>query len=204
MKTALTLLLASMVTGCATMRDVLPTTEYVLSAGMKISAETPNGHVEIRAGNGTERSFSGDGWSKKRVLVPRSTRWYGSLGLYDPAASHSPYGRLLADEGRLFFESESEALRYLYVGSGHLKPVFSSRGLVVGFHVAPGPDGEPTRHIVLWQIYIHGERPRALRGADDAAIKVEGGEIPEIASPNPARIGHPMTLGAHEYAPEKG
>ena len=202
MKVGLAFLLIMMAAGCAPKHDLLPYTEYVLTRGMKISANTPNGHIEILAGEGTERTFSGDGWEKRRSLIPRTTRWYGSLGLYDPADSSSPYGRLLVDEGRLFFESESEALRYLYVGSDYSKPVFNRRGLVVGFHIEPVGSGEPVRSVEVWQIYIKGRRPQTMRGADDEAIRVEGGEIPESASPYPAEVGYEKTLGEREYVPE--
>ena len=196
------MLLILVVAACAKKHDLLLNTEYVLSAGMKIAAKTPNGRIEILAGDGTERIFSGDGWSKRCSLTPRTTRWYGSLGLYDPAASYSPHGRLLVDEGRLFFASESEALRYLYVGSKNSKPVFNSRGLVVGFDVQPIPGGEPTRSVFVWQIYIDGKRPQSLRGADDEALKVEGGGILETAWPNQAPVGYEKILGDREYVPE--
>ena len=38
-----------------------------------------------------------------------------------------------------FSKRNQKALRYLYVGSDHFKPVFSSRGLVVGFDVESIP-----------------------------------------------------------------
>jgi len=182
---------------------LLPYTETVLSKGMTITATNPNGVVTISGGSGTSRTFSGPGWSKKRNLIPRTTRWYGTLGLYDPAESDSPYGRLLVDEGKLFFDSESDALRYLYGGSGYSKPVFNNRGLVVGYHVENIPGGEPMRSVDVWQIYIKGKRPIALRGADDSAITVKGGSIPDTATPYPAPIGLEMTLGDKEYSPEK-
>ena len=176
-------------------------TEFVLKDGMTITATNRNGTVTISAGPGTERTFSGDGWTKRRNLIPRDTRWYGSLGLYDPGESSSPYGRLLADEGRLFFKSESEALRYLYPGSDDMKPVFNNRGLVVGYHVENIPGGEPARSVEIWQIYINGQRPKSMRGADDAAISIKGGTIPETATPHPAPVGLEMTLGDEEYRP---
>jgi len=175
----------------------------VLSDGMTIAADTPNGKISILGGKGTKRVFSGDGWTKTRYLIPRTTRWYGSLGLYDPADSWSAHGRLLVDEGRLFFDTESEALRYLYEGSGYFKPVFNRRGLVVGFHVEDIPGGEPTRSVQVWQIYVKGQMPDSFRGGDDQAIAVTGGNIPHEAAPHPAPIGYEKTLGDHEYVPEK-
>jgi hypothetical protein len=203
MKTAPALAFALIVSGCAGHRALLPSTEFVLTEGMKITATTPNGTVVITAGEGTERTFSGEGWSKKRHLIPRSTRWYGSLGLYDPADSSTPHGRVLVDEGRQFFATESEALRYLDAISAYFKPVFSSTGLVVGYKVVPFAGGEPTRSVEVWQIYINGKKPHSLRGADDSAIRVSGGETPETSSPNPAPIGHPRKIGDREYVPKK-
>jgi len=183
---------------------LLPDTEVVLSPGMSVTATNPNGTITIEADGDASRIFSGAGWKVQSDLIPRTTRWYGSLGLYDPASSRSPHGRMLVDEGRLFFSSEADALRYLYVGSTHKKPVFNNRGLVVGYLVEVIPGGEPTRSVQLWQIYIDGKRPTSLKGADDSAIKVSGGTIPETASPTPAKIGYEMVLGKEEYQPEIG
>lgn len=181
--------------------ELLPHTEVVLTPGMTIAATNPNGTVTIHSDGNATRIFSGGGWNKKASLIPRTTRWYGSLGLYDPASSNTPHGRLLFDEGRLFFGSESEALRYLYVGSAYFKPVFTKDGLVVGYDVKPISGGEPTRSIQVWQIYINGRKPTAMRGADDSVITVSGGSTPTTASPNPAPIGYKKTLGRQEYRP---
>ena len=199
----ITLLFCLSAASCQAQDKLLPTTEFVLPEGMVITASNPNGTITISAGPGTERTFSGKGWNKKRDLIPRTTRWYGSLGLYDPAGSDSPYGRVLVDEGRLFFKSESEALRYLYPGSDYSKPVFNNHGLVVGYHVENIPGGEPTRSIEIWQIYINGKRPQSMRGADDAAITVKNGSILDEATPHDAPVGLEMTLGEKEYSPEK-
>jgi hypothetical protein len=181
---------------------LLPHTEVVLKPGMSVTATNPNGTVTIKSDGKASRIFSGENWEKKSSLIPRRTRWYGSLGLYDPASSNSPYGRLLVDEGLLFFETESEALRYLYVGSTHYKPVFTNSGLVVGYRVEKIPGGEATRSVKLWQIYINGRKPTKMKGADDTSITLKGGTIPDTASPNEAPIGYEGTLGTQEYQPE--
>ena len=193
----------ALLVSCGRRHELLPDTEYVLTPGMKITAVTPNGRVEIVGGGGTHRTFSGEGWTTEVSLTPRTERWYGSLGLYDAADSFSPHGRLLVDEGRLFFDSESEALRYLYVGSDRLKPVFTNHGLVVGFGISPIPGGESARTVQLWQIYIRGKQPHTLRGAVDSAIQVQGGELPTSAQPHLASVGHEPTVGAQEYVPSR-
>jgi hypothetical protein len=171
---------------------------------MVITAHTPHGVLSIEGEKESWRRFSSSGWTARRRLIARSERWNGSLGLYDPATTlFSPYGRLLAEEGRLFFASETEALRYLAASAAHFRPVFNRSGLVVGLNIDHAPGHEPTRSIQVWQIYIQGRKPVALRGGDDALVQVSGGltHIPDTASPHPAPIGMAVRLGDTEYAP---
>ena len=180
-----------LLSSCGLLIHELPsTTEYVLSDGMTITATTPNGKVSITGCRGTKRIFAGDGWTKTRYLIPRDERWYGSLGLYDAAGSFTPYGRLLVDEGRLFFESKSAAERHLH--ADYCDPVYNDDGLAVGFRISEIPGGEPTRTVEIWQIYINGKKPTSLKGANNKAITVIGGVIPDTATPYPAVVGHEM------------
>lgn len=172
-----------------------PWTEYVLTDGMVITAATPEGPVRIAGKKGTKRLYSGDGWSKTRHLDPRDIRWYGSLGLYDAAPSFSPHGRLLVEEGRLFFESTRDAVRYLR--KSDVPHVYNNHGLAVGLKVAKWPVKkrmEPVRTVEVWQIYIKGKKPTSLPGARDDAISVSGGTTPETAVPYPAKVGAGLTL----------
>lgn len=171
-----------------------PWTEYVLTDGMVITAETPAGPVRIAGKEGTKRIYSGNGWSKTRLLDPRDVRWHGSLGLYDAALSLSPQGRLLIEEGRLFFDSTRDTVRYLR--SRAVPPVYNNQGLAVGLKVVDWPGQErkePVRTIEVWQIYVKGSKPMWLPGAKDDAISVCGGTIPDSASPYPAKIGAALT-----------
>lgn len=185
------MVLCLLTTSCGMLiSGIQPWTESVLTEGMVVSASTPAGFVRIAAKKGERRVFSGQGWSKERVLTPRDVRWYGSLGLYDAAPSFSPHGRLLVNEGRQFFDSEREALRYL--ASRHVQTVYNNQGLAVGLKVVEWPGSarrEPVRTVEIWQIYIRGKKPTSLRGANDGAIRVVGGEVPSAASPFPAEVG---------------
>ena len=175
-------------------------TESVLSDGMKISASTPSGKILIEGKKGFTRVYSGDSWSKTSTLIPRSTRWYGSLGLYDPADSDSMHGRLLVDEGRQFFSSESEALRYMQSLSEYYGNLtYNNSGLVIAYKVIDIEGGEPTRSLTLWQFYINGKKPSTLQGAVDQNLKINGGDTPETATPFPAKIGYERALGNKEY-----
>ena len=174
---------------------IRPWTEHVLTDGMVISANTPQGPLRIEGGKGAERIYSGDGWSETRHLDPRDIRWYGSLGLYDAAFSLSPHGRLLIDEGRLFFDSTRDAVRYLR--RCDVPPVYNNQGLSVGLKVVEWPGKErrePVRTVEVWQIYIQGRKPTSLPGAKDDAVSVSGGIIPDTAVPYPAKVGAELTL----------
>ena len=120
------------------------------------------------------------------MLVARSSRWYGSLGLYDPAPSYSPYGRLLLDEGQQHFSTEPEALRWLHgrtreAGDGKGRLIFTNDGLVLRYVTSPE---EGNASVTLWQIYVGGHHPRGLPGADDGALHVDGGVVAEYSKPH--------------------
>ena len=188
-------------TSLACRQKVLPFTESVLSDGMKICATTPSGKIIIEGKMGCSRSYRDGNWVKTSDLTPRTTRWYGSLGLYDPASSYSQCDRLLVDEGRQFFSSESEALRYLKSLSGFFGPLtYNNRGLVIAYNITAIPGGKPIRHLTIWQIYINGARPISLRGAVDSKIEVSGGVIPDRAVPGDAPIGYERELADKEYS----
>lgn len=196
--------IALLIAGCATQppRQLLPFSETVMSPGMRVTAMNPNGTVTITAAEGTLRRYSGNGWQKSSSLIARSTRWNGSLGLYDPASSFSPYGRLLAEEGRIHCTSVSQAMRWLYVGSDRNRPTYTNNGLVFCYSVSVPPNGgESTRSVELWQLYINGRRPDHLPGANDRAIRVEAGSIPDTSTPHSVTVGYELSQGSHEYRP---
>ena len=179
-----------------------PATESVLSDGMKITALTPSGKINIEAGKTFARSYSGENWSKSSNLIPRNTRWYGSLGLYDPAGSFTKGDRLLIDEGKQFFLTESEALRYMqYISAYNGKLTYNNNGLVIAYKVVVIPNEKPTRNLAVWQFYINGKKPISLRGAVDKNIDVSDGTIADTATPAVAPIGYPRELADKEYDP---
>jgi hypothetical protein len=170
--------------------QLYPYTEVVLNPGMRLIARTPNGTLTILAGRGTRRTYRGDGWEKSLFLVARTSRWYGSLGLYDPAESYSPYGRLLVEEGRQHFSTESAAEGWLRArsreaGVGKERLIFTNDGLVLRYSMSPVPgSGVSTAQVDLWQIYVGGRRPHGLPGADDEALRIDGGAVAEISTPH--------------------
>jgi hypothetical protein len=196
--------LATAVISCGLLQSNPDANEMVLSEKMKISALTPLGRITIEAGKGFARQYSGVDWSKSSRLIPRTTRWYGSFGAYDPAGSSTRGDRLLVDEGRQFFSSESEALRYMNTLGGYYGSLtYNNSGLVIAYHVVEIPNEKPTRTIQVWQFYINGKRPSTLRGAVDENIEISGGTIPDKVTPMQAPIGYERALSDREYTPRK-
>jgi hypothetical protein len=197
-------LLTISVISCGLLYSNPDANELVLSEKMKISALTPIGKITIEGGKGFARQYSGTNWSKSSVLTPRTTRWYGSLGAYDPAGSFTRGDRLLVDEGRQFFSSESEALRYMKSISGYYGPLtYNNSGLVIAYQVIDIPNEKPTRSIQVWQFYINGNKPSVLRGAVDENIQIIGGNIPDKVTPISAPIGYEREISDKEYIPGK-
>jgi len=181
--------------------SLLPFTENVLTDGMKITAHTPIETLTIEGTKGTKRVFRGKGWSTVANLTPRPTRWYGSLGLYDPADSYVQDERLLVNEGRQFFSNENEVLRYIchfkkladsaYDKAHNGTVVYNNSGLIIVYRITSLKRGGFVRYIDIWQVYINGKKPTSLKGADDHTIEISGDTIPDTAKPHTAEIGEP-------------
>ena len=189
-----------MATGCSA-GHLAADCEVVMTPGMTIVGTNPNGTVKITAGQGARRSYESERWRHSMVLTERSARWNGSFGLADPGMGSSMYGRVIAEEGRIHFTSVHDAMRWLYVGSEEMRPVYTNNGLVVGYSVARPRNGrgEPTRSIAIWQLYINGRRPSRLPGADDTAIRVSGGDVPDTSTERPVEVGYQMVFSDSEY-----
>lgn len=176
------------------------TPEFVITDGMKIIAYTPSGKITIEGKAGFARSYSGDSWATSSVLIPVEKRWNGSLGLYDPVGSSTLGGRLIIQEGKQFFTSESEALRFMKFLSMYFGPLtYNKSGLVIAYKIIEIPNEKPTRSLEVWQLYINGSKPLSLRGAIDTKIEISGGTIPDKASPTPGPIGYEREISAQEY-----
>ena len=166
--------------------------------GMVITARNGNGDIRVAAGKGLRRTYAWGGRTKTTTLKPRTTRWGGSLGAYDPADSwFRVRASVVAREGRQFFDSTDEALAWLVQGSAIDLPVWTPDGLVVGRSGGADPsNGQEWRiGVNVWQIYVSGEKPDNLPGARPDLIRVTGGQTAPSAVPNDAPVGYERGKG---------
>jgi hypothetical protein len=156
--------------------------------GMRITFTNANGQMTVTGGKGFERRYTWAGDTRTVVMIPRKKRWYGSLGMYNPGAyitgeiepwkEHDGVKRYVVEEGQRHFTNTSDAVRWIQKWGTHLSYVYNDSGLVVGMKKSlPPPEmarqGAPgTLSVDVWQIYIHGKKPKKLEGSRNDAIRV--------------------------------
>ena len=138
MNAALWFILALVIVQPAAAADAL---ELVLYEGARLTARTPSGVVSVLAGSGIARKYEWNGCSLDSHMVPRTSRWYGSLGIYDPAPGDgSPFStfrrckgvsRMVVEEGQLHFADMEAAQAWIRRYAGAFPTVWSGDGLVV-------------------------------------------------------------------------
>ncbi len=149
--------------------------EVVMKKGMQITATTQSGRIQIIAGEGYKRIYNWDGCSKEVRLYARASRWYGSLGLYNPGAgivwwvSCNGFSRAVVEEGQQHFKTGDEAAAWLNSLKG-LEYAYNNSGLVVGWKKIPG---RSELDVEVWQVLIAGQKPTSLSGARDSALAVQ-------------------------------
>lgn len=162
---------------------MLPTLELVMHEGAVIEVSNGGPALTISAGKGLERRYGIDGCQLKSAMQPRYGRWFGSLGIYDPAASlRLPFlppkdchglSRTVVQEGQMHFDELSFAhawIRSLQHAAGTTgKVVWTSDGLLVSWNEVAG---RAQLNVDVWLICVDGQRPRRLAGADDHALSV--------------------------------
>jgi hypothetical protein len=158
-------------------------TELVMQANTGIEARQDGAAIQIFAGKKFDRSYAFDGCTLHSNMGARGGRWFGSLGIYDPAGSFNvsflaPKGchgihRTVVEEGQMHFDDlqfAQEWIRRQQRAAGQTgKVVWSNDGLLVAWTTVPA---RAQLNAGLWLICINGQRPTLLEGARDNAIKV--------------------------------
>jgi len=149
--------------------------EMVMTPGMVISAQTPQGDITIRAAKDYERFYTWDGATRAAKLWPRITRWLGHMGAYYPGPGNhwkTNHGitRGVLEEGILWFKTTDDALRWINRRSSMgLACVFTDDGLLVTFGRVPE---RKQLNVEVWQVMVGGEKPHRLPGSQNNLISV--------------------------------
>ena len=177
---------------CAGRAGEAPNPELVLGEGVRLTAKTATGNVSILAGKGLARTYAWNSCSLSADMRARPTRWFGSLGIYDPASSFGflshifPWwfkcegvSRTVVQEGQIHFADRATAENWILRYAKGDATVWSNDGLLVKWGL-----NEPREQINVdvWQICVSGNRPTELPGAQDQSLVLS----PKIDS-GPAR-----------------
>ncbi|WP_310442578.1 hypothetical protein [Sulfurimonas sp.] len=152
-------------------------TEFVMYEGVSIKVKKNNSSVEVIAGKGFDRIYKWDNCELESDMVARKKRWYGSLGIYDPAPSFFPFfggcqgiSRTVVEEGQIHFDD----LQFAHIWIERqlrrkVETVWTNDGLFVSWNIVPG---RAQLNVDVHLICINGKRPIHLDGATDSSIIV--------------------------------
>lgn len=153
--------------------------ELVMHKGSSIVASMGGDTVKIVAGDGFDRSYEFDGCTLNSKMHARSGRWFGGLGIYDPAGPSffrrecKGISRTVVEEAQIHFDDIRFANDWIRrqkktVGKSG-KVAWTNDGLLVAWNVSPN---RAQLNVDVWRMCFTGQRPRELPGAVDGAIKV--------------------------------
>lgn len=170
--------------------------ELALNSGTRVEATAGPSKLTIIAGRGIDRRYEWGGCGLNASMSPRSSRWMGSMGIYDPAGRlfELPFlgchgiTRTVAEEGQLHFASEEAASAWLNrYRKSYTSTVWTSDGFVVAWDVDPE---RVQLGVSVYQLCIHGQRPAHLAGATDAAIQITNSSGDGTARRECVKVSH--------------
>lgn len=153
-------------------------TELVMREGVTINAQKDGSSITVRSGNGFDRTYERDNCTLKSSMSARKQRWFGSMGIYDPAPSFgfllAPRGcagisRTVVQEGQIHFDDLRFAYEWIGRQPSSYKTVWTNDGLLVSWTMVPG---RAQLNVDVWLMCIDGRRPTQVDGAIDSAITI--------------------------------
>ena len=191
--------------GCSPPPNSAPlNTELVLKEGSRLEVTSPNGNIAIVAGKGLARQYQWNGCSLDANMGARRSRWFGSLGIYDPAgrlgqedfkryASCKGVSRTVVEEGQMHFSDVESAEEWIHHhASTSWKTVWTNDGLVFSWIISSAYAGDIAiggLSADLKLVCINGRRPTKLTSANDEAIKVTHKDDANQAVHECAKVG---------------
>jgi len=173
-------------------------TELVMHEGVKIEAQKSSSSIRVSAGKGFDRTYEWENCKLKSNMGARKERWYGSMGIYDPAPSFgfsfrgcAGIFRTVVQEGQIHFDDLQFAYKWLQRRPKNSPTVWTTDGLLVSWNIVPRRN---QLNVDVWLMCINGKQPTQLEGATDSAVKVmpnqAGQTIQECAQVGKAVVGH--------------
>jgi hypothetical protein len=166
--------------------------ELVLQPGVRLMAATSSGTIGVIAGEGIARTYHWQDCTLESSMMARSQRWYGALGIYDPAGV-GPLGSLLGrlfgchgisrtvvQEAQVHFGRLSSANHWIaQMTRQPFDSAWTNDGLFIQWGVSPS---RQQLNVSVWQVCVAGELPTELRGAIHDSI-----ELARIRGEDPLR-----------------
>lgn len=161
-----TVVLTTVIVGCGRGAQV---NEVVLCPGASIAVTVGDAPFSIASTGQLDRQVTTGGVERKIRLIPRTERWFGSLGLYNPGAGAAGI-HVIMEEGVQHFSALEDLQYWLQSEQRRLPIEFTADGLVVAASFQARPPGvsvgpESAMIVEVWQLLVNGKPPSNLVGA---------------------------------------
>lgn len=135
--------------------------ELVMNDGASIEAGNAGKMIKISAQGLLERTYEWGKCSLSTTLTVRASRWYGSLGAYDPSASFGfslneceGISRSVVQEGQIHFGDEEFAMEWIHRRPAFYATAWAENGLLVSWSLTP----ERTQlNVDIWLMCLKGK-----------------------------------------------
>lgn len=133
----------------------------VMPNDMSIEVVGANGLVRVTSTGALERKYEWSDCSLSTTMITRASRWYGSKGAYDPAASLGIFSwgcegisRAVVQEGQIHFDDEEFAREWVRRKSGIFETTWSTDGLLISWGFSPE---RSQLNFDVWLMCLDGE-----------------------------------------------
>jgi hypothetical protein len=196
------ILIGVFLAGCS--RSGAQTNEVVMCPGGSLVVDIGDTSFSIKSTGLLTREVTTDRLKQHITLMPRSERWFGSFGLYNPEAGDS-MSHIVMEEGFQYFNSFDELQQWIASMRRELPLEYTSDGLVVAGRYQTRPPGvsegpKSAMTIYVWRLLINDARPVGLAGANDQRFKNISLPPPTCSKPRPFAASPPKVINGRRYA----
>lgn len=135
--------------------------EMVMHDNVSIEVVGADGPLRVSSKTGLDRSYNWGNCLLWADMRPRSTRWFGSLGAYDPAGSFGlfswgcdGFSRTVVQEGQIHFDTEAFANEWIRRRPASYENTWSKNGVLVSWAFRPG---RSQLGVAVWLMCLNGQ-----------------------------------------------